>query len=59
MTTVVRPLGPLHDGEAQAAAERANDLLNVVRSAAPTAEWVVDLASRRIVRREVRRPRAD
>jgi hypothetical protein len=54
MTTVVRPLGPLGplgDEERKAAVERASELLNEARSVAPTAEWVVDLASRRIVRR--------
>jgi hypothetical protein len=62
MTTVVRPLrddGPLRDGESErvAALERVNELLNEAQEleSRRDTEWVVDLASRRIVCRAVQR----
>ena len=62
MTTVVRSLrddGTFGDGDRERAAalERVNELLNEAKQmeASRDTEWVVDLASRRIVRRAVNR----
>lgn len=55
MTTVIRPLSD-NDG-LRSRQMKSDDSLDTVTTRREDTEWVVDLRSKRIVRRIVRRPR--
>lgn len=56
MTSLTRPLrDSFADAEREAALKRVNELLVEAREAAENVEWVVDLTTRRIVRKAAKR----